>query len=241
MGQRTTDEERRPEEALNWLAEAPLFQGLSFAEHQAALRAARRRQVRREAFFFQQGDPASALYVLTAGRVRLTQVTPEGDQVILHLVHPGEMFGGIAVLGDATYPVSAQALEDCQALAWDGEGMAGLMERTPRLALNALRLLAGRVQELQDRVRELATERVERRVARTLLRLARQAGRKVENGVLIDLPLSRQDLAEMTGTTLFTVSRVLSRWEQQGLVEAGRERVLIRFPHGLVRIAEDLD
>jgi CRP-like cAMP-binding protein len=171
----------------------------------------------------------------------LTQVTPEGDQVILHLVHPGEMFGGIAVLGDATYPVSAQALEDCQALAWDGEGMAGLMERTPRLALNALRLLAGRVQELQDRVRELATERVERRVARTLLRLARQAGRKVENGVWIDLPLSRQDLAEMTGTTLFTVSRVLSRWEQQGLVEAGRERVLIRFPHGLVRIAEDLD
>ncbi|MER3457798.1 MAG: hypothetical protein C4309_03385 [Chloroflexota bacterium] len=119
--------------------------------------------------------------------------------------------------------------------------MVRLMERTPRLAFNALRLLAGRVQELQDRVRELATERVERRVARTLLRLARQAGRKVENGVLIDLPLSRQDLAEMTGTTLFTVSRVLSRWEQQGLVEAGRERVLIRFPHGLVRIAEDLD
>lgn len=235
------DEERRTDEALSWLAEALLFQGLSLAEHQAALQAARRRRVRREAFFFQQGDPANALYVLTVGRVRLTQVTPEGDQVILHLVHPGEMFGGIAVLGDATYPVSAQALEDCQALTWDGESMAGLMERTPRLALNALRLLAGRVQELQDRVRELATERVERRVARMLLRLARQAGRKVDNGVLIDLPLSRQDLAEMTGTTLFTVSRVLSRWEQQGLVEAGRERVLIRFPHGLVRIAEDVD
>lgn len=228
-------------EPIQLLAQSPLFQGLSPTELQAALRSARRRQVRREAFFFQQGDPASALYVLTAGRVRLTQVTPEGDQVILHLIHPGEMFGGIAVLGDATYPVSAQALEDCQALAWDGEGMVRLMERTPRLALNALRLLAGRVQELQDRVRELATERVERRVARTLLRLARQAGRKVEGGVLIDLPLSRQDLAEMTGTTLFTVSRVLSRWEQQGLVEAGRERVLIRFPHGLVRIAEDLD
>lgn len=228
-------------EPIQLLAQSPLFQGLSPTELQAALRSARRRQVRREAFFFQQGDPASALYVLTAGRVRLTQVTPEGDQVILHLVHPGEMFGGIAVLGDATYPVSAQALEDCQALAWDGEGMVRLMERTPRLALNALRLLAGRVQELQDRVRELATERVERRVARTLLRLTRQAGRKVEGGVLIDLPLSRQDLAEMTGTTLFTVSRVLSRWEQQGLVEAGRERVLIRFPHGLVRIAEDVD
>ncbi len=241
MGRRTTDDRRRTDEALGQLAEAPLFQGLSPTELHAALEAAHRRHARREAFFFQQGDPASALYVLTSGRVRLTQVTPEGHQVILHLVHPGEMFGGIAALGDATYPVSAQAIEDCQALAWDGEQMARLMERTPRLAVNALRLLAGRVQELQDHVRELTTERVERRVARTLLRLARQAGRKVEGGVLIDLPLSRQDLAEMTGTTLFTVSRTLSHWEQQGIVEAGRERVLIRFPHGLVRIAEDLD
>lgn len=228
-------------EPTQLLAQSPLFQGLSPTELHVALQAARRRTARREAFFFQQGDPAYLLYILMEGRVKLIQVTPEGDEIILHLVHPGEMFGGIAALGDATYPVSAQALDDCQALAWDGETIARLMERTPRLALNALRLLAGRVQELQDRVRELATERVERRVARTLLRLARQAGRKVEGGVLIDLPLSRQALAEMTGTTLFTVSRILSRWEQQGLVEAGRERVLIRFPHGLVRLAEDVD
>jgi CRP-like cAMP-binding protein len=93
---------------------------------------------------------------------------------------------------------------------------------------------------VQERLRELATERVEQRVARTLLRLARQVGRKVEGGVLIDMPLSRQDLAEMTGTTLYTVSRILSQWEQQHLVETGRERILIRQPHGLVAIAEDL-
>jgi CRP-like cAMP-binding protein len=101
-------------------------------------------------------------------------------------------------------------------------------------------LLAGRLQELQDRYRELATERVERRVARALLRLARQTGRKVENGVLIDFPLTREDLAEMTGTTLYTVSRILSGWEKEGLIETGRQRVLIRSPHGLVAIAEDL-
>ena len=73
-----------------------------------------------------------------------------------------------------------------------------------------------------------------------LLRLVRQVGRKVEGGILIDLPLTRQDLAEMTGTTLYTVSRILSRWEQENLVETGRERVLICYPHGLTRIAEDL-
>lgn len=230
-----------PPEPAQWLAQSSLFEGLSPSELQTVLRAARRRQVGREAFFFQQGDPASLLYVLVEGRVRLTQVTPEGDQVILRYIAPGEMFGGIATLGETTYPVSAQAVDGCQALIWDGETVARLMERMPRLALNALRLMAGRIQELQDRIRELATERVERRVARALLRLVRQAGRKVENGVLIDLPLSRQDLAEMTGTTLFTVSRIFSRWEEQGLVEVGREKVLIRSPHGLVRIAEDLD
>jgi CRP-like cAMP-binding protein len=81
---------------------------------------------------------------------------------------------------------------------------------------------------------------VAQRVARTLLRLARQAGQREEEGVLIGLPLSRENLAEMTGTTLYTVSRILSGWEEQGLVEAGRERVLIRLPHALVAIAEDL-
>jgi len=93
---------------------------------------------------------------------------------------------------------------------------------------------------LLDRYQELMTERVEQRVARALLRLARQVGQKADKGVLIGLPLSREDLAEMTGTTLYTVSRILSRWEDQDLVETGRERVLIRQPHGLVAIAEDL-
>lgn len=77
-------------------------------------------------------------------------------------------------------------------------------------------------------------------MARTLLRLASQTGRQMPGGVLLDMRLSRQDLANMTGTTVYTVSRVLSRWEQDGLVKSRRERVLIRKPHGLVVIAEDL-
>ena len=94
--------------------------------------------------------------------------------------------------------------------------------------------------ELQDRGRELSTEQVDRRVARALLRLAQQTGRKVEGGILLGIRLSRLDLAEMTGTTLFTTSRILSRWTQEGLIEAGRQKVLLRRPHQLVCIAEDL-
>lgn len=223
-----------------YLQEVGLFQGLSDAELTAVARAGRHRQAKSDAFFFHQGEPATTLYVLTRGRVRLAQVTPEGQQLILRFIGPGNMFGGIAALGEKIYPAAAQAVDDCEALAWNGETMRRLMERYPRIALNALELLAERIQAVQDRYRELATERVERRIARALLRLVQQTGRRVEAGVLIDMPLSRHDLAEMTGTTLYTVSRTLSRWEGEGLVETGRQRVLIRNPHSLVAIAEDL-
>ncbi|RME45661.1 MAG: Crp/Fnr family transcriptional regulator [Chloroflexi bacterium] len=229
-----------PQSRGEYLQHVRLFQGLGPRDLADIIQAARRREIERDAFFFHQGDQATTLYVLSQGRVRLTQVTAEGHQVILHILGPGEMFGGVATLGNTLYPASAQAVEASSALAWDGNTMARLMERYPRIALNALHLLAGRLRELQDRYRELATERVERRVAHALLRLAHQTGRKVEAGVLIDFPLSREDLAEMTGTTLYTVSRILSGWEKQGLIETGRQRVLIRVPHSLVAIAEDL-
>lgn len=217
-----------------------LFRGLELGALTAIAHAARWRSVARATCFFVQGDPATAFYVLHRGRVRLTQVTAEGHQVLVRFIAPGEGMGIVAALGGMLYPASAEALDDCQALMWDGPTITRLMEQHPRLALNGMRLLAQRVREFQDRLRELATERVERRIACALLRLAHQTGRKVPGGILIDLPLSRQSLAEMTGTTLYTVSRTLTQWDQRGLLDARRERVIIREPHALVVIAEDL-
>jgi CRP-like cAMP-binding protein len=150
------------------------------------------------------------------------------------------LFAVVAIIEEANYPITAQAAEPCQLIYWPKDALRELVGRFPRLSINAMQLMAMRVREYQDRFRELATERVERRLARALIRLASQTGKKTEEGVLIDMPLTRQDLAEMTGTTLFTASRVLSQWEAQGLVKSGRERVVIVFPHGLVRIADDL-
>lgn len=193
------------------------------------------------ATFFREGDPASSFFVLDSGSVKLTQLTPEGHQVVLRLVGPGDAFGGVAAFGGGTYPITAEAVTDAAALEWLGSAMTRLMERHPRLALNALQFVAARLHELEVRYRQLATEKVERRVARALLRLVQQAGRPIEAGVLIDLPLSRDDIAQMTGTTLYTVSRIVSRFETDGLLEAGRQRVVIRNPSALSRIADDLD
>jgi CRP/FNR family transcriptional regulator, nitrogen oxide reductase regulator len=225
---------------LSNLTRVPLFAGLAMDDLAAAARASHKRSAAAGEFFFQQGDPATTCYMLLSGRVRVTQLNPEGHQVILHMIAPGDGFALVAPFTDGEYGVAAEVMEDAEALAWDGPTMEHLMQQSPRLAINALKLLSGRLHELQDRYRELATEKVERRIARAVLRLARQAGKRTDAGILIDLALSRQDLAEMTGTTLFTVSRILSAWEAAGLVEIGRERVVIRRGHGLVRIAEDL-
>jgi CRP-like cAMP-binding protein len=204
------------------------------------LEAARQLKVTRGSYLFYQGDPADRLHVLLEGSLKLSQVTPDGQQVIMRYIRAGDAFSVLSVLDGLEYPGSAEAVDDCQILAWDRAIMKDLMRRYPSIALRVLEVVAGHVQEFQDRLRELSTERVERRIARALLRLASQTGRKTSEGVLVDLPLSRQDLAEMTGTTLYTVSRTLSQWEMRGLVHSSREKVVILQPHGLVAIAEDL-
>ncbi len=219
---------------------ATVFRHLSVEEFDPVIAAANIREMGDGTYFFMEEDPAEVAYVLIEGKVKLTQVTPDGQQVILGYLIPGRVFGIIAILKKVAYPVSAEAVGTCRVLAWDRATMNRLMERSPRLALNALHIMAGQIREFQNRVRELSTQRVEQRIARTVLRLARQSGYKTDQGVLIDLPLSRQDLAEMTGTTLYTVSRVLKEWENKGLVQSKRQQVMILAPHGLVMIAEDI-
>jgi CRP/FNR family transcriptional regulator, nitrogen oxide reductase regulator len=198
------------------------------------------RSIEEGEFFFFQGDPADYLYVLVSGRAKLMQNNPAGQQVNLRTINEWQMFGALgAVREGATYPATAQALENSTALAIKSEYLHDLMQTRPYLSFDLMKLMTGYIQEMQERYRELATEKVERRIARALLRLAAQMGAKNEGG--IELTFTRQDLAEMSGTTIYTVSRILSDWERQGLVEAGRERVLIRNPHGVVSIAEELN
>jgi CRP/FNR family transcriptional regulator, nitrogen oxide reductase regulator len=223
------------------LAGVPLFRSLDAAALAAVGADARLVRAGTGRAFFREGDPARRFYVLRSGRVKFTQISAEGHEVILRLTGAGEPFGGIAAIAEnASYPVTARAVAASEAYSWDGPQILALMHRFPSIAINAARMIAERLHELQRQHRELMTERVERRVARALLRLAQHAGRPVEGGVQIDFPLSRQDLAQMTGTTLFTVSRTLSGWESHGLIATGRRRVVILQAQKLLRIAEDL-
>ena len=217
-----------------------LFHNLPNADLETILAGARESSLKAGSFLFYQDDPADRLFVLKQGRIKLYQLSDNGQQVMMRVMTPGMMIAVISLVEGAVYPVSAEAAEVSQVIYWPQALMLAYTEQFPNLALNAMKVMAGHVREFQNRYRELATERVERRLARTVLRLASQVGRKTAEGVLLDLPITRQDLAEMSGTTLFTVSRILSGWEGKGLIHAGRERLVILFPHGLVSIAEDL-
>ena len=141
-------------------------------------------------------------------------------------------------IGLPRYPATATAVDDCVVLVWPSVAWPRLVAKFPALATNTLQTVGSRLQETHTRVVEMSTQQVEQRVAHALLRLAKQSGRKVEHGIEIDFPISRQDIAQMTGTTLHTVSRILSGWEQRGLVESGRQRIVLREPHELFVLAE---
>lgn len=228
-----------PFQPVSRLQNLALFKNLSFAEVESILQSGRQKKAGSEEFFFMQDDPANAFYVLIQGKVRLSQFTSDGQQILLRIIVPITPFGAVALAENERYPVSAQAIEPATAIVWTKESLDRLLVKYPQLAINAVKILAEHVQEFQQRFTEIATQRVERRLARMILRLANQIGVKTERGVEVNLPLSRQDLAEMVGTTLYTVSRTLSQWETQGLIHSGRERLIILHPHGLVKIAEE--
>ena len=228
------------EELCGIVASNLMLKDLDKGDCLAFLEQGRPRRFAEGTYIFHQGEPAEIFYIVIEGQVKLTQVTASGHQVILQIIGPGGGIGIIVVLGEMDYPASAEVLEECLAYSWDRETTRKIMLEIPQLAINGMELVARRFAMLQTRYQEVATQRVEQRIAMTLLRMARQFGKREGEGVLINMALSRQDLAEMTGTNYYNVSRILSKWEQEDIVSLGRKRVVIKKAHKLVIIAEGI-
>lgn len=219
-------------------SEQPLFRGLGDEGKRAVLSEARPNRYAKGSAVFEQDEEAHSFFLLTEGHLRVTRLTPDGQQVVVRYISPGEPFGVAMAIGRATYPGTATAVVDSVALAWPTAVWPRLVSAHPLLAANAMQLLGGRLMDANTRLVEMSTQQVERRIAHTLLRLAQQSGKRIEKGIQIDFPISRQDVAEMTGATLHTVSRVMSAWEEKGLVESGRQRIVLTDPHRLMMLAE---
>lgn len=220
------------------IAGLPTFEGLGAADLDAILQSARSVRYEKETIVFGQDEEAHSFFLLLDGHIRVVRTTPDGAQVIARYISEGELFGIAAAIGRDTYPASAVAAVDCVALVWPTALWPQLSARFPAFGAGAYRTVGSRLQETQARVVELSTERVEQRIAHALLRLINQSGRKTDEGIEIAFPITREDIAEMTGTTLHSVSRLLSAWESEGLVAGGRQRVTVRDAHTLLLVAE---
>lgn len=183
---------------------------------------------------FHEGAPADRFFLLLDGYLRVVKTTPAGEQIIALHIAPGQLFGIAPALLRDTYPATAMTASESLTLSWPVRLWDGFVDRYPGFSTEVSRTLGTRLGEMQARIAELATQAVEQRVAAALLRMIGQSGRKVEDGIEIAFPVTRQNVADMAGTTLHTVSRLMSAWERDGLVRSGRRHIVVTAPHRLL-------
>jgi CRP-like cAMP-binding protein len=214
----------------------PLFSGISPSDCQQIVAAAIQQEFSRREVIYQEGDSINKVFLLTSGSAKITQVGHSGDEVILHLSGPGELVGKIGFENRSRHCSMAQALGSSTVLVWEASAFESLCQRFPTLRRNAMDCISRRLEEMESRFREVSTEKVAVRLSNEIVRLLDQVGRRVNGAVEINL--SREELAQLIGTTLFTVSRLLSDWDERGIVSIGRETVSVSNVQGLKQLAE---
>lgn len=187
---------------------------------------------------FREGDAAENCYLVTRGCLKLSKLNAQGGEVIIRYISSGDITAAPAVLKNAAYPVTAQAVKPTEVIAWDKKGFIALTHRYPVIALNLIDSVFHRLEDLQTRYLELSTEQTEQRIAKLILNLMKHAGRENSSGVHIDIPLSRQNIADHIGASLYTVSRTLSTWEKSGWIASSRKQITVTDTNALISLVE---
>lgn len=214
-----------PASVVELLKRLPLFNALSERDLTWLADRTRVDHLERDAVIFYQGDPCDRVCILRQGQVKIVHHDEGGREVILEMISSGEVFGG-AVLFMPRHPATSKAMEDSEVVSFSSESYAEFLSAHPDVTIKLIRMLGMRLHSMMG-LQVLAGERVERRVAHIVLKLASRVGRPDDEGVLIPISLSRQDLAEMAGTTLETAIRTMSRFRAQKLIKTLRGGYLL--------------
>ncbi len=208
-----------------------IFQGLKDDEIKEVAKYFHIKKYKKNEYIFFEGDEDPGIYIVLDGIIKLTKETADGKTVILRLVTPGEVFGWL-VVGDSkpesTY--TAQALVDSTVMYISNQDFLRLLVSYPAIAVRITCDASKRVLEAYDRLKSLAAEKVEGRIANLLLELAKKIGREENGKLIIEAPITRQDIAEMTGTTVETAIRIISKWKKEGKLNTKRGRIEILDP-----------
>lgn len=183
---------------------------------------------------FQEGHDAERFYMLLDGYIRVVRISAQGERVIALHIPSGQLFGIAGAFGRDQYPATAITATESIAISWPAHFWPEFVANYDGFATETYKVIGHRMEEMSTRILELATQQVQQRIANAVLRLINQSGRKVAGGIEIDFPITRQDLAELTGATLHTVSRTLSGWERDGIIVSERKHITVCDPHQLV-------
>jgi CRP-like cAMP-binding protein len=216
-----------PPQAAEFLARAPIFRRLTPEDRERIAQVSHVATFSRGDVIFSQGDEAAFFYVVTAGRVKISRATPGGSELILEIFGIGDPLGAVAVYEGLLFPATATALEDTSCVLIPRQQFFVLLETHPTLVRGLLLGLTTRLVELTNRLAELTRTRVEARLARLFLKMAEQMGRPEPRGELVPMVLSRQELADLTGTTIETAIRIMSRWHKQNVVHTEKDGFVI--------------
>lgn len=225
-----------PEELLRTMA---VFGRLSPADRKAVAEVARVVEYAKGETIFEQESPSDAFYAIARGRVKIFKMMPSGKDVILEVFGPGDPLGAVAAYMERPFPASASALEDTTCVVIPRPAFFRLLESNSSLVRGLLLGLTTRLVELTNRLAELTGGRIEARFARLFLKLAAQMGRTDRGGTFIPLALSRQELADMSGTTIETCIRIMSRWNKDGIVRTEKDGFVVLNRAELERAASE--
>lgn len=214
----------------------PAFRELPEVDLRAVDRETRTVQVRRGQVLFCEGDPADAVWAVCEGKVHIIKSGPEGREIVLEVIAPGELFGAVVAIQDRPYPASAIAADDGSVWRFPASLGRDLCRRHPSLRDAILAEVAARLRSAHERLRSVALERVEQRLARAVLALAKKIGVDDHGNTALDV--TRQELADMTGTTVETALRVTSRWQSAGVIASSRRHIHLLDLERLEQIAE---
>lgn len=219
------------------LRTTPIFSRLAPADRRTIAEVSQVKTFAKGETIFEQESPSNAFYAITAGRVKIFKMMPNGKDLILEVFGPGDPLGAVAAYMDRPFPAGATALEDTTCVVIPRPDFFRLLETNPSLVKGLLLGLTTRLVELTNRLAELTGGRIEPRFARLFLKLATEMGRPERGGIFVALGLSRQELADMTGTTIETCIRIMSRWNKDEVVRTEKDGFVVLDRAELERLA----
>lgn len=218
------------------LAQTPLFRNLSPEDRRRVAEVSVVKSYEKGNHVFSEGDPSDFLFTIVSGRVKVVKLVPGGREVILEIFGPGDPLGAVVAYEGRPYPATAVATERAMCLLVRRTVFFQLLERHPSLVRGYLVGLAQRIMELTRRIPEIAGGRVETRFAHLFRKLSQRLGTPGRDGTFIPMPLSRQELADLAGTTIETSIRIMSRWGKEGIVRTEKDGFMVLDSAALERL-----